>query len=117
MYNISHEGHVVLQPRDSHAKITDSDSAPTVGPDSEMSGYPCITKHSFMLNVPCRGSMDDPESRYKGNKAAFMQHNQLALAKQAFAKYFHHMPVGISLTPVKNTLSCSGTDSWMHPVE
>jgi hypothetical protein len=53
-----------------------------------MSGYPCITKHSFMLNVPCRGSMDDPESRYKGNKAAFMQHNQLALAKQAFAKYF-----------------------------
>ena len=47
--------------------------------------------------------MDNPESWYKGNKADFMQHNQLALVKQAFSKYFHQMPVGISLNPEKNT--------------
>ena len=68
-----------------------------------------------MLRVLCRGSMDNPKSWYKG-KADFIQNNQtLAMVKQAFAKFFYQLPVGISISPERNNLMipfCAAVSLW-----
>jgi len=89
-------------------------AAPMDAPASKMFGYPCKTEKSFMLHVVCRGSMDNPNSWYEG-KADFIQMPQLAMGKQAFAKYFYELPVGISPNPDRNILFipyCASLSIW-----